>query len=92
MAKAIRVVINNQEFECYATAQTCNIVGVNIFEITHPTRKIFRGKYRDTRYFFLDDYKSIAEGIHAQVKDYVLEQKVENARINKWKEFENSLK
>lgn len=92
MAKAIRIVINDQEFECYATAQGCHIVAVNIWEITNPTRKIFRGKYRDTKYFFLDDYESIVKGIYAQVEEYLQEHEEENARINKWKEFDKELK
>lgn len=92
MAKAIRVSINNQEFDCYACSQGCNIVSVNIWEITHPQRKIFRSKYRDTKYFFLDDYDSIASGIYNQVEEYLQEQAQENARINKWKDFEKELK
>lgn len=92
MAKALKVVINNQAFECYTTSQGCHMVGVSIWEVTHPTRKFFRGKWRDTRYFFLDDYESIAEGVYAKVQEYLQDCAEENARIDKWKEFEKELK
>ena len=83
------ILYGGRVFEVYCNAQGNYMCGVSIYEVKHPDRKIFRTKYRDTKYFFIDDYETIKEGIYAMLKDLEEDEQISNAHADKWKEFKN---
>ena len=80
--------IGNRTFECYAAPDGSDIVSVAFWEVVHPTWKIFRTKYYDSKYFWIDDYDSIEMGILASLQYLLDKEHEQNIRTNKWKAFE----
>lgn len=88
--KKITITKDNRTFECYPAPEGCGIVGVNVREIKHPNRKFFRTKHFGYSWVFLDDNNSIEECCEACLRVLLLNEKRDNERLKKWKEFEKT--
>ena len=61
-----------------------------IHEVIHPTWKIFRTIYRDSRKFWVDYYPSILDGEKAMFDEYIVLETAKKATYSKWEEFDKS--
>ena len=82
------IIYGGRIFEIYCGSDCGGrMCSVSIYEVIHPNRKIFRMKYRDTKYFWVEDYGTIKEGIFAMIESYI-EDETEQDKINKkWGEM-----
>ena len=80
--------IGNRTFECYVSPEGSDMASVTIWEVVRPTWKIFRTKYYNSKYFWIDDYDSIEMGVLASLQYFLDIEHEQNIRANKWKAFE----
>ena len=86
----INIIVNGREFNVYCESQfSGSMCVVNIFEVVHPNRKLFREKYRDSKSFWISDYDTIKQGIYVMIDDLEEDEKAEAKRMAKWKELDN---
>ena len=84
------IIFGGREFNVYCESQfSGSMCVVNIFEVVHPNRKLFREKYRDSKSFWISDYDTIKQGIYAMLESLEEDEKAEVERIAKWKELDN---
>lgn len=84
------ILFGGREFEVYCESQfNGSMCSVNIFEVVHPNRKLFRTKYRDTKSFWIDDYETIKQGIFAMLDKYINDEQESERISQKWKELDN---
>lgn len=69
-------------------------VFISLYEVVHPTWKIFRTKFFDFthRHFFIEDIESIDEAIQITLKKGLEKEAVENANRQKIEEYERNLR
>ena len=67
------------------------MVEVTAYEI-RPDKKFFKEKHFGSKWFWLDDYKTIKDGVLTQLCEMFEERRKELEKQDKWKEFyeENS--
>lgn len=80
--------INNRTFNCYIKPLGRALIEVSVWEVVRPTWIIFRTRYMGNKSFFDTDYPSIFLGVVAMIDKCVAEEKEENERVAKWREFE----
>ena len=83
------ILYGGREYEVYCNSQGNHMCGVSIYEVVRPNRKIFRTKYKDTKYFFINDYETIKEGIYAMIESLEKDERISNEYSKKWEDFAN---
>ena len=87
----ITVVKQGRTFECYPNAELSGkMCSVNVFEVKRPNWKIFRTSYFGNRYFWIDEYKDIQEGIDDIVKGLLRQEERDRERMEKWGALEKN--
>lgn len=84
------IIFGGREFNVYYESQySGSMCVINIFEVVHPNRKLFREKYRCSKSFWISDYDTIKQGIYAMLDELEKEEEAEANRMAKWKELDN---
>ena len=74
-------------YACYVGCGCFNgMVEVTVYEI-RPNKKFFKEKYVGSKWFWLDDYKTIKDGVLTKLCEMLVERKKELEKQDKWKEF-----
>jgi hypothetical protein len=79
--------IKNRTFEMHVSPEGIGMVSVTVWEVVRPTWKIFRSRYVDSGYFWIDDYSNIRSGAIKVLAHILKEERVFEERAKKWKEF-----
>ena len=83
------ILFGGREFNVYCESQySGTLCSVNIYEVVHPNRKIFREKYRTSKAFWISDYETIKQGIYAMLDEYTKDEEEAERISNKWKELD----
>ena len=86
-AKRVEYTFDGVPFACYVGCGCFEgMVEVAAYEI-RPNKKFFKEKYFDSKWFWLDDYKTIQSGVLAKLCEMLEERKKELEKQDKWKEF-----
>ena len=84
------IIFSGREFNVYCESQfSGSMCVVNIYEVVHPNRKLFREKYRGSKSFWISDYETIKQGIYAMLDELEKDEEEEAKRMAKWKELDN---
>lgn len=84
------IIFGGREFNVYCESQfSGSMCVVNIYEVVHPNRKIFREKYRTSKSFWIGDYETIKQGLYAMIDKYIKDEEEAERISNKWKELNN---
>jgi hypothetical protein len=85
--KRVEYTFGGVPFACYVGCGCFNgMVEVTVYEI-RPNKKIFKEKYLDSKWFWLDDHKTIKDGVLTKLCEMLEERKKELEKQDKWKEF-----
>jgi hypothetical protein len=75
------------QFACYVGCGCFQgMVEVTVYEI-RPNKKFFKEKYFGSKWFWLDDYKTIKDGVLTKLCEMLVEREQELEKQDKWKEF-----
>ena len=80
---------NGRKFIIYTHWIGSSMLDIDIWEEKRPRWKIFKNSYLTTKVLFIDDYSSVAIGVQAKLDKYLEEEKHDEEKINKWREFED---
>ena len=79
------------QFACYVGPGCFSgSVEVVVYEY-RPYKKFFKEKYFGSKWFWLDNFKTIESGVLTQLSELCLEKAHELGMQEKWKEFEKTL-
>lgn len=90
-AKKVVYFLDDKQYNCYV-GQGCfsGSVEVLIYEY-RPNKKIFKEKSLDSKWFWLDDYATIEEGVKTVLAQVLVEKKHDLEMQKKWEDFEKSI-
>lgn len=80
----------NRVFEIYSHRDGSVLFEMSVYEVVRPTWKLFRTRYFGHKWFFLDDYSTVEEGLKAGLAQLLTEEKEETERDEKVAKFFNS--
>jgi uncharacterized protein YydD (DUF2326 family) len=89
-AKKVTYTLDDKQYNCYV-GQGCfsGSVEVLVYEY-RPNKKIHKEKSLDSKWFWLDDYDTIEEGVKTVLAQIVAEQNHDLEMQRKWEEFEKN--
>lgn len=88
--KKVVYFLDDKQYNCYV-GQGCFSGSVNVLMYEYrPNKKIFKEKSLGSKWFWLDDYNTIEEGVKTILIKVLVEQKYELEMRRKWEEFEKN--
>lgn len=87
-AKKVVYILDDKQYNCYV-GQGCFSGSVEVLMCEYrPNKKIFKEKSLGSKWFWLDDYNTIEEGVKTVLIKVLVEQKYELEMQKKWEKFE----
>lgn len=89
--KKVTYTFDDKQYNCYV-GQGCfsGSVEVLVYEY-RPNKKIHKEKSLDSKWFWLDDYDTIEEGVKTVLVQILAEQNHDLEMQRKWQEFEKTI-
>lgn len=79
------IIFGGREFEIYLSSEfSGRMCAVSIYEVVRPNWKIFRTKYRAYKTFWVNDFKTVKEGMYAMIDDYIKDEQESKLIQEKW--------
>ena len=89
--KRVMYSYDNRQFACYVGCGCFSGMAEVIIYESRPNKKLFKEKYVASKSFWLDDFKTIDEGVFDCLIAVIIEEKEQNRIQEKWQEFEKTL-